>query len=352
MATKIRTILILPIILTFAGLIVTYFQAGRLADLFLAVPRIMGTSSPVGSVEAANNRGMLFTYENRSLTTVSAINSTHNVVLVGTNHNLPFVMNHSLIHGRFFREYAVRYSHQVAVLNEAAAFALFGSSEATGNEVIMRGSPYIILGVINDGDSENLNMYVPASLGDSTKAVAANLASNLSDIGVLNEWQRMGISGSHYRFVDFSILRTVIQDRTILAATLAAIFILLLILSKIVASMKMQFSTLQRLRREVYMTTMLAKSPTWKVLGLGIAFIATTLGCALLAMDAFMRILIAHDTRGMLDNVQSAAFSAQLEGIARLSNQSSLLLLGFVVFLVMYTLFSRTWLYTTKKGIS
>ena len=338
---RIRLACTLLAVLMLAGLVTAYYFSGLQEELFLAVPKISGTTLSVQLVEEAGSRGAAITFESRRFENVTAINNSRSVVLIGTNHSFPFVMNHRLVHGRFFREYAVRYRHRVVVLNEYAAFELFGTTEATGNELIIHGSPYTVVGVIGDGDSDGLNIYVPMTLlGNTVETIATNLAlsPSLTDIGILNEWQRLGVDSGRFHFVDFGVLRTVVRDKLILAFALVIMAVLLTTISKILAGIKNQISALRLLLREVYMKELLAKPPAWKLLGLGTIFFGIIGMFVVLAVDSFMRILVANDARGMLTDVQSAAFAGQIAEMARWYNLSNLFFTGFVIFGVFYQL--------------
>jgi len=322
----------------FAGLIVAYYHARLQEELLLAIPRVSGTSLPLQLIEDAGNRGLILTFENRQVEMISVLGNSHSVVLIGTNHSFPFVMNYSVSHGRFFREDAVRYGHRVAVLNKSASFALFGTVEATGNELMINNMPHVIAGVIDDGDSSGLNIYIPAPLlGDTTETIAANLSLSptLTDIGILNEWQHMGIEGQRYKFVDFSVLQTVIRDKIALALALIMVTVIVFLLQKTLGGARNQVLALRQLIQDEYITAVITKPPIWKLLGLCVALACMVLGIIAIIMNSFMRGLVAYDARGMLANVQSAAFSRQIADMTRWYNLSNLFFLGFIVFFAM-----------------
>jgi len=339
-------------VLSLAGLVIAYFFSAQQENLLLAVPQISGTAFPI---QTAQDSSIPLTFENLHFESVFAINSSQNVVLIGTNHNFPFVMNFNISHGRFFREDAVRYNHRVAVLNERAAFELFGTTEATGNEMTIRGAPYIVIGVINDGINDRVNVYVPATLlGNTTETIAANLnlSPAINDITILNEWRHMGITRSQYDFVNFYTLRVVIRDRVVLAFAVFAATFLLVGLVKIFNAIGGQISALRHLAREVYFGELFKKSPVWKLIGLGLAFLGVLGAFILLVMDSLMRILLATDARGMLANVQSASFATQISEIALWYNMSNLFSLSFLVFYLLLILIPKRENFICARGDS
>ncbi|MCL2405809.1 MAG: ABC transporter permease, partial [Defluviitaleaceae bacterium] len=271
MLTKIKAMCLILVLIMLTGLVTAYYHARAHESLLFAIPRISGTNVSAQFLRQASDMGMIVTYENRQATTISVLGNSHNVVLVSTNHDLPFVMGHHIVHGRFFSEYAFKYGHRVAVLNKQAAFALFGSVESTGNEIIMNNIPYIVVGVINDADRDGLNIYVPATLlCDTATAIATNpnMSPTLSKMGILSQWQHMGIDGHNYIFVDFEVLQTVIRDKTILVIAIFLITAMVFILLKTISAVKKQVKDLGFLARNFYLRQVILKPPTWKLTGL------------------------------------------------------------------------------------
>ena len=341
MLTKIKLGCALLTVLMLAGLVMAHLHAGSQGQLLMAIPRVNGINISTQLMENASNRGMMLTWENRHAETVTALNISRSAVLIGTNHNFPFVMEYTVSHGRFFREYAVRYRHRVAVLNMHASFMLFGTMEATGNEIIINNLPYTVTGVIDDGEPDEINIYTPWTLREETiETIATNLAMSpaLTDIGIMNEWQRIGIEGHQYRYVNFEVIQTLVRDKVITAFALIIAVAMTLVLSKTYSAAKKQATTLRYLTHDAYIWDVLAKPPVWKLLGTGIAIAGTGLAIALIAMDSFMRGLVAYDARGMLANVQPVAFSRQISEMARWYNFSNLFFLGFVIFFAFFIL--------------
>ncbi|MCL2839901.1 MAG: ABC transporter permease [Defluviitaleaceae bacterium] len=296
MKTKIS--LTLMLLLMLAGMVIISYRVNLLPELFLAIPRISGTTLPVQTLAEASRSGTKLTYESRQLATVTAINTSHDVILVGTNHYFPFVMGHYIPHGRFFREDAVRYAHHVAVLNQHAAFILFGTHEATGNTLIIDETPYVVFGIIDDKDNNHSNIYIPITrLSNTVETIITNL-SITTDMIRLNEWQRLGIGDNQYYFVNFSIRNTVIRNRPILA--------LIALVSAILVSILIR-----------------TKPHIWKLL--------LILPLVILWMNAFTRILVAYSSRNMLTDIQSTGLTIQMANLIRYDNLSNIFFLVFII---------------------
>jgi len=349
---KIKMLLGSIVLLVFmlAGLGFARDQVGRQERLLIAIPRIGGATIHVSAVEALNDRVVLIsdqqqvrrvgqsrvmlTYAERSMAGISALQANHDVVLVGTNHTFPFVTNHPMIYGRFFGRDAVAYGHRVVVVNKQAAFDLFGTYEPTGNTLQISGMPYRILGVIDDGDTDNRNIYAPISTrGNAVEAIAANLATGayepLSAEYILNEWQQIGVTEAGYYFVNFDILRTVIQDRFILALYLLLAGLLLIGIKNAINMAIAKWQALKDLRCEMYALELLKSHTTWKLAGSwGIMTVIICL-IGVIGLDGFSRVLIASDAGGMLANIRTDAFAMQLVQMAEWYHWSRLLFWGF-----------------------
>jgi len=349
---KIKMLLGSIVLLVFmlAGLGFARDQAGRQERLLIAIPRIGGTTIPVSAVEALNDRVVLIsdqqqvrrvgqsrvmlTYAERSMAGISALQANHDVVVVGTNHTFPFVTNHPMIYGRFFGRDAVEYGHRVVVVNKQAAFDLFGTYKPTGNTLQISGMPYRILGVIDDGDTGNRNIYMPISRrGNTVEAIAAHLATGayepLSAEYILNEWQQIGVTEAGYYFVNFDILRTVIQDRFILALYLLLVGLLLIGIKNAIHMAIAKWQALKDLRREMYALELLKSHTTWKLAGSWGIMAAIICLVGVIGLDGFSRVLIASDAGGMLANIRTDAFAMQLAQMAEWYNWSRLLFWGF-----------------------
>ena len=336
---KTRNVCGLIMLIMLVGLVVSYYFTRQLPDIVIAVPLISGTSINAQIIEEANARGMMFTYENRRFEYVTTLNTTHNIVIIATNHALPFVMNYTFTHGRFFNEYAVRYNHRVAVLNMESAFALFRTYEATGNEITIGGQPYRIIGVVNDNRAGK-NIYIPFS-GNTVESVASG-----HGLFTTGEWQRMGITNERYRFIDFAALRTVIWDKVVLAIFILLFGVLAIMLRKSATLMKIQVKQIKLLLKSVYLRELYSKLPLWKLIGLSVASLGMIIFMGFMVTDAIWRILIAIEAQGSLVGLQSAAFAEQLLEMARWYNASKLFFLGFVLF---YALLITTEIYYKRQ---
>ncbi len=91
-----------------------------------AEPKITG-NIPIQTLDDIDG-GLMLAYENTYEKSVKALNSFHGVMLKGVNFNYSHVMGHGIISGGFFTVEAAENKIKTAVLNEKAAFEMFGKS--------------------------------------------------------------------------------------------------------------------------------------------------------------------------------------------------------------------------------
>ena len=316
-----------------AGLAACYIGVQMVERLFIAIPQTAGTAISAQSVARLNDQGLtesefptvishpLTTYEIRQTGNITALNVNRNATLIGTNDTFPFVTGKQMTHGRFFDRSASHYRHQVAVLNEAAAFEFFGTIEATGNRMYIGNAPYSVVGVIDNGDTSNFAVYIPLQ-GAHIETIAANLRFNPKE-HIINEWQQIGVTHERYHFVNFGILSQVVQNYFIIALTMIGVGFLVLGINKAIKLTKNEWHDIQ-----------IHGISRWSVCitigGCAVVIILTATALAL-GIDAFERALVAFDSMGMLTNAgRTDAFAVQISQITRYVNISAGLFAGFL----------------------
>jgi cytochrome c oxidase subunit IV len=358
-AAKLKIVFFVFMALTVGGLATAVYQANRQERLFLAIPKTSGISIAVNAAEDVNDRvvlltygqetergtvsHVLLTYESRQSGSVKALQSRHDANLIGTNHSHPHVLNHKLIYGSFFSQEAIQHAQNVAVLNETAAFVMFGNIYAAGNELYIdnmkhRGlSVYRVLGVVDDGDEENINVYVPVTvLGSTVNAIAANFSVNheLSAEYIQTIWQQLGVTTDRYHLVNFYTLNIVVRDRLILIFFLLISGVLLGGISKTVKSIIKEWHAVNHLRREMYMIDLIKSAAFRRMASLVPCITGMTAAIGFIGLNAFERGLLAYDAHGMLNDAHTESFAVQFETMAYWYNISLLFFwCGVAVFL-------------------
>ena len=368
--------MLILLIAAFVGQVIANGQVRQQERLILAMLKTSDNFLTVDAIEAVNDRialtrthygketeysaelgagierttisRIMLTYEVSQNRSINALQSRYDVNLIGTNHSYPHVFNLTIIHGRFFGQDALTQAQRVAVLNERAAFEMFGNIYAAGSELNINNRPYRVAGVISDGDEENLNVYVPVTLLENNitiDALAANFSINqdLSAEYILTVWQQMGITADRYNIVNFDVLSIVVRDRLILSVFLILAVLLIGGILKIIKAAKKEWHVICNLKREIYMAELLKTSVVKRLIGIVVSIIAMAAVIAALSLNAFNRVLIMYDARGMLADVRAESFAVQMAEMAQWYSLSHLFFWGFgLTFLIfVYIVYAR-----------
>lgn len=189
-----------------------------------------GGNVSIESLNEISNQKFLITYEQIENKMVKVFGVNHNVMVISTNYLYPHVLNLQVLKGGFFSKQLEDDKSKSVVLNELSAFELFGNIDVIGNEIDINNYNYTIVGVINDRDDENKNMYIPITINhDSVNRFIVNTKDRDSEY-IINELNSLGISESSYNFIDIGLKSKIIQDKYMLAIELAMFVILIFVL--------------------------------------------------------------------------------------------------------------------------
>ncbi|MCL2856601.1 MAG: ABC transporter permease [Oscillospiraceae bacterium] len=224
-----------------AILLATLFALSFLAEraghsgLMLVIP----TSGAIGQIalttaERLRDEGLLLTYEISSHAAVEALNSRHSAILIGTNSTYLDITGHRLISGGFFTQSAWDGQSRVATLNESAAFAIFGGTNIDGLTISIGGQPWTVVGVIDDGQKDNLNIYVPSSVGGGDiRSFMILMPDGSGHAYVVNTLGGFGIREGEYDFINLSRVAGVAGERFSVAWKIAACLATILLGAKV-----------------------------------------------------------------------------------------------------------------------
>lgn len=191
-------------ILLLAGLLALtiYAEKKDYQDLVLIIPD--GIGLPALDLKEVNRLGteeLSLTYEINQRVTAESAHFTRAVTLTGTNISYADIMDHKLTAGSFWSEEAWTMGSRYVVLNEPAAFRLFGSNSIIGNTVKFEGEVWLVTGVVRDGNKKKEMAYVPASV--MTGQPEALLAkSSGGTAAVMNRLSSLDVYEGNCRTVD------------------------------------------------------------------------------------------------------------------------------------------------------
>lgn len=183
---------------------------------------------PQQKVEELCEEKFLLTYETRRQVKVQAIQSEQTVILLSTNSYYPRIMNFLMVDGSFFTKPAWDAGIRHVVLNETAAFQLFGSVCPSGNRIKIKDETWIVTGVMDDHDEENANLYIPSSVGDTpTGALLVLMSDGIGKEYVKNELKQLGIFDTQYEITDLSAYASLLRQRFWVALKIALCMMIL-----------------------------------------------------------------------------------------------------------------------------
>jgi hypothetical protein len=231
-------------------------QYGR---LLLAKSTIARSLSPQ-QVEEFCQEEFLVTYEIERQIQVEAHNFRLAATLITTNSCYAQIAGYRLLNGGFFSAAAEQAGSREAVLNEAAAFQLFGGQGAYGQIIKMEGASWLVVGVLDDGDRENPRVYAPASVaGGSIDGLLVLLDDNLVNVDYAkNGLKQLGVYDSNYTIVDLAAASAAFGQRLIVSLQAALILIILLLLQRCAALLSSRLPLYRDQLKQLYLREVLS----------------------------------------------------------------------------------------------
>lgn len=232
---------------------------------FLAIPKpnhAVGVN--VDKIEQLNEDNFLLTYEVNKEEKIKSLHSQYSVVLKGTNFTYPYVMGYSLVKGSFFTQLMQERKNKSVVLNELAAFELFGNYNIVGNRITLFDDHYTIVGVISDEDEENKNIYIPITLLSDTPTTFLTFTDSENGITeeyIKNEFKEVDVLDSSHDFINLGEIRRVIQEQAIIALLLTIGTILILILKSCIKKFIISYKVVKDLLIHYYFKEIIKNKP-------------------------------------------------------------------------------------------
>lgn len=149
-----------------AGLLILscYTASLHYRNLLLVTPFSSGSGTiNWEELERINGKSFLLTYEIDSRGSVQALNANYDAVIRKTNYAHSIVLGEQLICGSFFTEADQKEKKRSAVLNQNAAYAMFGSTDVLGETIRISRQEFTVKGVVDDRNKKESNVYIPAS---------------------------------------------------------------------------------------------------------------------------------------------------------------------------------------------
>ncbi|MDR2575920.1 MAG: ABC transporter permease [Treponema sp.] len=261
-STKIFVVTSLVLILCLGGLCVPACIAKWAGDLLLVLPKeINSPRIDINKIEDFIEADFLLTYEIPSSDRVSLSNGEYPVTLIGTNSCYSRILGLSMIEGSFFSARDWEGKQRQAVLNEKAAFDIFGSSRIVGNRFKIRNEVWLVAGVINDGNEDHCRIYVPSSIREGgADALMALTSGGIDEAYVKNSLKVLGIQEAVYNFFNFGTITNLLWERVVIILLLFLVLLFLSLLRPLAIKCKAAFVVLKEELERRYMGQILKEN--------------------------------------------------------------------------------------------
>lgn len=265
--TKARGILLTVSVLMLTAMLALSFLSEKAGCKNLLLVTLHGwslRSQDFERIEELCEDEFLLTYEIPQNASAKAVNLAHTVTLTGTNSAYPDVMGYRMRNGGFFTESAWESNEKHAVLNEAAAFTVFGSGNISGATVRINGETWLVTGVIMDNDAEKANIYVPSGVtGGNIQSLMALMGnSGDGEAYVINGLKNLGIRDTNSDFINLSKAASAFTERFWVSLKAACCFTAILLGKKGALWIAKRLSDCKNRLRRVYLRELIAESRT------------------------------------------------------------------------------------------
>ena len=341
MRTRPETLSAIGLFLCLSGLCVTAFLAGKDKALFFVIPS--ETDSPrfdVQAIEDFSEKEFLLTYEIPGSERINLSHAEYPVTVIATNSNYPGILGQNMPEGAFFSKQAWRGKQRHAVLNETAAFAIFGSANIVGSRFRIRNDTWLVTGVISDGDEDKARIYIPSSIrGGEADALAL---TGMDEAYARNSLKTLGIQEGNFSFINMAALCGLLWERAEIIVLLFFAFLFLGLLEPLIGGFRKARSALKKDLTRLYPGELLQKHG--KSFHKMVCFVLGLVLSPTLALLLFLRlasICLPWQDIPSLANLNPEFFPLRLPGI-RILELVSRFFFGFsLAFLVIF--FYNVW---------
>jgi len=233
---------LLLLLLTFALIVLCSFYVSKTPDsLVFATPKSNDTIGLSGAkIEDMNDDGLMLTYTSKKPAALVSNNANFDCNLIRTNYKYPYVTGYPLGTGGFFTKTDQKNTEAVAVLNEFAAFEIFGTTDISGNAFEIEGVIYTVRGIISDGELKTSNVYVPMDEGEFPQNLIGKADINKASASaeLINSLKINGISENEYNIIPTADIHKLFYQKLKVGALAIAMGLLVILLDTIISNFK------------------------------------------------------------------------------------------------------------------
>ena len=345
MRNKFRGVLLAMISVLLVALVCIFVRTGRTPTELLLIAPANGDVSGVDykKIEEINGTKFILTYETIQNRFVKALNISHNIIFKETNHTYPFIMNYSMVDGGFFTDYDMKQKNKRVVLNEAAAFGIFGATNISGNEICIGDTFYKVVGVIKDQDDENKNIYAPISSSENSPDIFMVKMDSSGKDGtantvesIQNEFKRFSITPSNYDFINIEALRRITREKTVAAIGLIVFIALLHTILLAFRTLLAKFKDIKELSKVHYFASLLRQKPVIRFLWSGLFTLAIVSAFGWVSIWFLEIFLRWNANSGTLGGYNSSCFNMEIQILRSSILYSDIFFYGFTIVVILF----------------
>ena len=212
-----------------------------------------------GQAESFCEDEFLVTYEIETQTTAEAHNYRQPAVMTGTNSCYAQIMGNRMVSGSFFTKAAWKAQSREVVLNVNAAFQLFGSEMVVGQLLRIEGQSWIVAGVLEDDETDEIRIYAPSSV---TGGQIGDLMVLLDDATVNADYARnalkqLGLYENNFTFVNLAAAAALFSGRFWVAIRAALCLMALFLIRFCYSQLSRRLPEYRTRLQEVYLRELL-----------------------------------------------------------------------------------------------
>ncbi|MCL2093462.1 MAG: ABC transporter permease [Treponema sp.] len=319
----------LALFLCVLGLCITALAAQKGEPLLMVLPSGVSTFRfSADAIEEFSQTEFLLSYGIESPDRVSLHHGEYPLHIVATNSYYPFIMGLSLREGSFFSSQAWSQGQRHGVLNEGAAFSLYGSLDVVGNRFRMHNETWIVTGVLIDHEEDHPRVYIPSSTGSSFiqgSPLVLRLPPGTDRVLLYQSLRSLGLREGGHTLIDFPRFYQLLWERALLVLLLFFALLLLWSLIPLIKNLKRALDQLGKMLRHRYLGDLLAQQK--KVFLRPLVFLGLSLLAPAGALFSFLTILsftLPWQDLPSLSGLQPPLFYPSLDTLRRLLTWSSI----------------------------
>lgn len=345
MKNKVKVFMLLILISLF-GLMVyisIYADIKRVPDILLITPK-QPISTPIDyqKIEDKNGEDFLLTYETSNAANIKVMNKNHDVILKGTNYLYPYVMSNRILSGSFFSKDAQKENKKLAVLNKKSAFELFGNMDISDAELKIDEEIFTVIGVINDRNKDNMNVYIPVT--NSGKPIDSFAAlvdgkEKTPETALENKLKPFKINSTLYNFYNFNKFINNMNLRLLLSLKLFLLVALAFFVTQCFKTSVNKLSSIKKQSEQLDLCDLLINNKT--TVASMLFFMITSVGFVIAvlatAISSVKNILSLKDIKSIMLTDYSTGFTNIIYTFNKLSVYSLGVFIACVTLIVLFT---------------